>query len=225
MLCGSRRCGCAIQAGQGANLSGSGSAADPWVFGVEDPTLTGKVVYRYDDLAELAVDFPSPALDMTALFTVENRIMRWNGTAWKPHFGGMAIVSRTAALTVPTATVTTIPFTGTDIFDPLNWHDPAVNSDRVSPGHAGNYLVIGSVTWQTTGAAGVWIQAQPMLNGAAAGFPDQETTTPGGRGANTIAQPLTTAADSDYFGLRVYHETGSDRTVTARLSVIFLSPP
>lgn len=227
-LCGSRNCGCAVQAGNGINLTGAGTAGSPWVIEAEDPALAGKVVYSYASFAALLADFPSPATNMVAFIygSGENRLVRWTGSLWTPHMGGMAICERSSAQTITTSTWTLLQL-NSDVFDPLGWHDPVTNNDRITPGKAGYYRVTFMSDWAVAAAAhrhGVGV----TVNGSSPPTSRQADETIGLSSSSDVrhgrSEIVQLSADSDYIGVMVWQNSGGDKTVAGRVSVEFLSP-
>lgn len=68
------------------------------------------------------------------------------------YLNSMAKAIRSATQSIPNGTFTVISLTGTDDFDTDGLHDPVTNSNRVNIAITGKYLLVGSISWDTSTA-------------------------------------------------------------------------
>lgn len=132
--------------------------------------------------------------------------------------GGARVEVRRNALIggsgIPANTWQPVPF-NVEVNDPLNYHDPATNTSRltVPAGQAGAYLIWGSVVWGSVGASpNNWRIVSFGRNGSAVDRLIEEYNYNLPNGATPGMAPTTVAelAVGDYVELLMYSPAATD---------------
>lgn len=127
----------------------------------------------------------------------------------------------TTGTAITTSTNTKLPFADADAFDAPGWHSTSTNNTRITVDEAGLYLVVGNATFPGV-AAGTAILTRIYLNGSTIVDSNSHDAITG-VGDYVQNQSILVLTASDYIELEVWHNKGSNETVTGTLTVIKLS--
>ena len=94
-------------------------------------------------------DIVTPFVGQIIFSTTDNRLYRYNGSAWIIFINGPTWqIRRNASMNLTSTTFTAITF-DTDDNDTGNLHDPVTNSDRVTIAQAGLFALSAKGSWST----------------------------------------------------------------------------
>lgn len=123
------------------------------------------------------------------------------------------IASRTSALTISTATVSSVPFNATDIIDATGMHDPVTNNTRITFAQTGTYWCYANINWVTnaTGVrqAGIFPNANTNISVAF----DTESSVVSGQNPSNNPGGLYRATAGDFIELWVYQNSGGNLNI------------
>lgn len=139
------------------------------------------------------------------------------------RLSGATRLSRTAALSVSSGVYTNVPWND-EISDPHNWHDNAVNPDRIVPGKSGTYLLFFYTIWtpNTTGLRGQRV----LVNGAPQTAAQFVSAAVEGSATQSVALLLRLTTTTDFVQTQVFQSSGValDLFSTAFAHMIRLGP-
>ena len=130
--------------------------------------------------------------------------------------GGQLTLLAATGSTIPTSTVTSIPYSS-ELRDDGNWHDNSTNNSRVTVGATGEYLVQYSAFWDANGT-GLRI-TQLLVNGTGNPVGGQKNASGSANMIQSGGAPLQLTS-GDYVELQAFQNSGANRTVDTRLSVL-----
>jgi hypothetical protein len=157
----------------------------------------------------------APSEGMQCYITDSNRLMFYDGAAWRDaqsqiRSHGVRASRTSGDLTITTGTVTAIAFTS-ESEDTDAYHDTSTNNTRftVPSGLGGLYFIRGTCRWGATSVTA------PIM------FPRKNGTTnlgrhlaPTGTYSTNAVSTMVQLVAGDYIELCAYHESGADRTVS-----------
>lgn len=123
------------------------------------------------------------------------------------HSPPACLATRTAALSITTATFTNISFNGTDIYDTDTMHDPVTNNTRITINTAGVYHVWGATEFAANATG---LRRTALVLNAAQKLAGAYEGTPGGAQNGILeAHAVYKFAATDFVELYVYQSSGA----------------